>query len=134
VNQNREVAFTAKRIAKQHQVSHPTIEHDSQFTRAVGTIAANAGEDARKAILTGDERSRGRIRMFLRIADRLARTRQWPFERLAGLQDQLTYGYTQRDSRGRRIRLCEGQRVAVDTEIHVGSSYLFYMVLVQTLR
>jgi hypothetical protein len=41
---------TQERIAQQHQVSHATIERDPQFTRAVNTIAANAGEDAKKAI------------------------------------------------------------------------------------
>jgi hypothetical protein len=43
---------TALSIAQQHRVSESTVKRDAQYGRAVDTIAAAAGKDAKKAILT----------------------------------------------------------------------------------
>jgi len=45
---------TRDEIAKQHKVGSRTVERDSQFARAVDTIAANTGDEARTEILDGD--------------------------------------------------------------------------------
>lgn len=45
---------TAERLAQKFNVSRATIERDAKFAEAVDTIADNAGEDVRRAILSGD--------------------------------------------------------------------------------
>ena len=52
--QNDTPVKTAQTVAKLHHVSESTIHRDVRFARAVDTIAANAGEDAKNAILNGD--------------------------------------------------------------------------------
>lgn len=45
---------TAERLGEEHGVSEKTIKRDADYAAAIDTIAANAGEDARKKILSGE--------------------------------------------------------------------------------
>jgi hypothetical protein len=44
---------TRQSVAKQHHVGERTVERNAKFARAVDTIAAKVGEDAKDAILRG---------------------------------------------------------------------------------
>lgn len=45
---------TSVRLGQEYGVNHTTIERDAKFAAAVDTIAANAGEKARREILSGE--------------------------------------------------------------------------------
>jgi N6-adenosine-specific RNA methylase IME4 len=51
--QNEEKLITAKELGKQYGVSKATIERDADFSEAVDKVAAEVGEEAKHAILTG---------------------------------------------------------------------------------
>lgn len=55
--QNEEKSTTAERLAEQNNVSRATIERDAQYAEAIDTIATNAGQDAKQAILSGAARA-----------------------------------------------------------------------------
>jgi len=44
---------TSKEIGKQYGVSSRTIEYDAQFSQAVDKVAAELGNEAKQAILSG---------------------------------------------------------------------------------
>lgn len=53
-NPQNEGLATAQKLADEYHVGRATIERDAKFAEAVDAIADNAGEDARRAILSGE--------------------------------------------------------------------------------
>lgn len=54
--QNEPIESTAKQLAAEFNVSPSTIKRDSQYAKAVDTIAENVGVDVKSTILSGESR------------------------------------------------------------------------------
>jgi N6-adenosine-specific RNA methylase IME4 len=54
-NCQKSQAQTASRIAEEHGISEKTVRNSAEFARNVDSIAASIGEDARSAILSGED-------------------------------------------------------------------------------
>jgi len=46
--------MSSRKLAPHHKVSHTTILHDVKYGRAIDSIAAHVGKDAKRAILKRD--------------------------------------------------------------------------------